>query len=88
MNVRLSGNAERFVRQQVDSGRYESTQAVVRESLRLLREQALVEEQRRIRLDEQIGEGLAELERGEGIPGDQVLRALRDKSQKRRQQSS
>ena len=88
MNVRLSAEAEQFVRQQVDSGRYESTQEVIRDSLRLLREKTLVEEQRRIKLVEDIAEGLAELDRGEGLPGNQVLQALRDKSRKRRQATS
>lgn len=88
MNVRLSGEAERFVREQVDSGRYESTHEVVRESLRLLQEQAQIEEQRRLALEAKIDKGLSELERGEGIAGEDVIRALRTKSRQRRHQLS
>ena len=84
MNVRLSEEAERFVRREVASGRYTSPQEVVRDSLRLLQEQGLVEKQRRAKLGEQIEEGLAQLDRGEGIPGDEVFQALREKSRARR----
>ena len=88
MNVRLSKDAERFVRGQVASGRYESAQQVVQESLRLLEERRLLEGTRRARLNEQIDEGLAELDRGEGIPGEEVLRAIREKSRRRRHKAS
>ncbi len=88
MNVRLSGEDERFVSREVASGRYESTQEVVRDSLRLLQEQKIVEKRRRIKLNAQIEEGLAELDRGEWTPSDQVFQALREKSRRRRHQTS
>ncbi len=84
MNVTLSGKVEQFVLEEVTRGHYESAQEVVREGLRLLHERSLVEAQQRVRLNEQIEKGLAQLDRGEGIPGDQVFRALREKSRKRR----
>ena len=40
--------------------------------------------QQRELLNQQIDEGLAQLDRGEGIPGEQVFQALWEKSQKRR----
>ncbi len=76
MNVTLSGKVEQFVLEEVTRGHYESAQEVVREGLRLLHERSLVEAQQRVRLNEQIEKGLAQLDRGEGIPGDQVFRAL------------
>ncbi|MCP3960282.1 MAG: type II toxin-antitoxin system ParD family antitoxin [bacterium] len=88
MNVKLSGDAERFVRREVTSGRYESAQEVIRDSLRLLQEREVLEERRRERLGEQIEVGLAQLNRGEGIPGKQVFEALRDKSRRRRHRAS
>ena len=81
MNVRISGDAELFVREEVASGRYESPQEVVQEGLRLLHER---EKQWREGLNEQIEEGLAQLDKGEGIPDEQAFRALREKSQSRR----
>ncbi len=85
MNVTLSGEVEEFVLEEVTRGRYESAQEVVREGLRLLHEHSLLEEQRRLRLNERIEEGLAQLDRGEGIPGERVFSALREKSRKRRE---
>ncbi len=79
MNVTLSGDAEQFVREEVASGRYDSAQEVVRAGLRLLHEHAILEEKRQARLNEQIEKGLGQLDRGEGIPGDQAFQALWDK---------
>lgn len=78
MNVKISGDAESFVREEVASGRYDSPQEVVQEGLRLLHEHETLEQQWRERLNGQIEEGLTQLDRGEGIPGEQAFRALRD----------
>lgn len=53
--------------------------------------EVMVEPRQKARLDEireQIEAGLAQLKHGEGIPGEQVFAALRQKSQQRRQDSS
>jgi antitoxin ParD1/3/4 len=84
MHVNLSGEVEQFVREEVASGRYHSAQEVVQEGLRLLHERTILDEQRRGRLNEQIEQGLAELDRGEGIPGEKALRSLWEKSRQRR----
>jgi antitoxin ParD1/3/4 len=82
MDVTISGDAEQFVREEVASGRYASPQEVIREGLRLLHEREARDRQQG-KLNEQIEEGLAELERGEGIPGEQVFQGLWEKSQRR-----
>ncbi len=87
MNVTLSADVEQFVRTEVESGRYNSAQEVVREGLRLLHEQAILEKRRRAQLDEQIEEGLAQLDRGEGVPGEEAFQALWDKSRRWREAS-
>ena len=84
MNVTLSGEVEEFVLEEITRGHYDSAQEVVREGLRLLHERSLVEQQR-ARLNDRIEAGLAQLDRGEGIPGDQVFSAMREKSRLRRQ---
>jgi len=76
MNVTISGDAEQIVREELDRGHYDSAQEVIREGLRLLHERSA--------LNEKIEEGLAELDRGEGIPGEEVFEALREKSRQRR----
>jgi antitoxin ParD1/3/4 len=85
MNVKISGDTELFIREEVASGRFESPQEVVQEGLRLLHERETLDQQWRERLNGQIEEGLAQLDRGEGIPGEQAFRDLRDKSQSRRE---
>lgn len=85
MNVRVIGEAEAFVREEVASGRFDSAQEVVREGLHLLHERAVVDRERRERLGLMIEEGLSQLDRGEGIPGEQVFAALWEKSRKRRE---
>lgn len=84
MNVKISGDDELFVREEVNSGRYDSPQEVVQEGLRLLHERETLEKQWREGLNRKIEEGLAELDRGEGIPVEEAFRALREKSQTRR----
>ncbi|HEX2188222.1 MAG TPA: type II toxin-antitoxin system ParD family antitoxin [Longimicrobiaceae bacterium] len=80
MNVSLTPEPERYINDRVESGSYRSASEVVRESVRLLRR---VEEDREARLAalrRDIDEGLAELDRGEGIDGEEafasILRAL------------
>ena len=66
MNVSLTPELENMVNEKVQSGLYNSASEVVREALRLLKEQ---DELRRIRLEElrrEIQVGIDELERGEG----------------------
>ena len=57
---------------------------MVRESLRLLFEAEEQKEQRRERLRADIRIGLEQLDRGQGIPGKQVLADLTDRLESRR----
>ena len=77
MNVSLTPELEKFIRRKVKSGMYYSASEVVREGLRLLREQDEIRKQRRKALQEKIERGIAQLERGEGIDGDEFFEQLR-----------
>ncbi len=64
MHVSLTPELENQVRLKVESGLYNNASEVVRESLRLMFERDAANQ----RLRDEIGVGLAQLERGEGIP--------------------
>ena len=80
MNVSLTPELEKLVASKVQSGRYQSASEVIREALRLLDDQ---DQLRAVQLEEvrrKIQTGLDQLDRGEGIPGDQILAELKEKS--------
>lgn len=67
MNISLSPELEQKINERVQSGMYASANEVIGESLRLLEEQ---EELRRIKyetLKREVGVGVAQIERGEGL---------------------
>ena len=73
MNVSLTPELERWVSSRVEGGRYRSASEVVREGLRLLQER---EEEHRARLEalrHDVRVGLDELERGEGVDGEDAF---------------
>ena len=85
MNVSLTPELDQLVSQKISSGLYATPFEVVREALWLLDKQ---DEHQQAWLNEtraKIEDGLAQLERGEGIPGEQVFDELRRKSQQRGQ---
>lgn len=84
MNVSLTPELEELVNQKVGSGMYHSASEVIREALRLLKEQDDLRQYRLEHLRKEIAIGLAQLDRGEGVPGKIVFERLRQKSQTRR----
>jgi antitoxin ParD1/3/4 len=77
MNVSLTPELEKLITQKVRSGRYTSASEVIREALRLLEEQEQLRQKQLAALQEKIDRGLEQLDRGEGIPGDQARALLR-----------
>jgi antitoxin ParD1/3/4 len=73
MNVSLTPELERWVATKVENGRYRSASEVVREGLRLLQER---EEEHAARLEalrRDIQVGIAELDRREGVDGEEAF---------------
>ncbi|MDZ8035277.1 type II toxin-antitoxin system ParD family antitoxin [Nostoc sp. DedSLP04] len=73
MNVSLTPELEQLVKDKVNSGRYHSVSEVMGEALRLLDERDRLQEQRLAELKAKIQVGIEELERGEGIDGEEVF---------------
>ena len=84
MNVSLTPELERFVAEGVASGRYRSASEVVRAGLRLLQEREQEQQARLAVLRADIDEGIASLERGEGVPGDEAFARLQARRAARR----
>ena len=80
MNVSLTPELAKLVENKVQSGRYQSASEVVREGLRLLDDQDRLRDLHREEVRKKIQVGLAQLDRGEGIPGEQVYVEMKKKS--------
>jgi antitoxin ParD1/3/4 len=91
MNVSLTPELEKFVQEKVASGRYTSASEVVREALRLLerKEQRLEEREQALRaFGAELDRRIAELDRGEGIPAEEVFAEIERLSAERRRKSA
>lgn len=78
-SVALSSHFETFVRDQVESGRYNNASEVVRAGLRLLEDQ---QKQAELQLEAMKAAIAAGLSSGRSIPGDQVFDRLEAKYRK------
>jgi antitoxin ParD1/3/4 len=77
-SVALSSHFESFIKQQVDSGRYNNASEVVRAGLRLLEDRELHQSVQLQELRSALAAGLAS---GPGIPAEQVFDRLEAKYQ-------
>jgi antitoxin ParD1/3/4 len=74
VNVSLSPELEKLVQAKVESGLYGSASEVVEDALRLLERQEIHLQELRARMDE----GLASLDRGEGVDGEEFMQKMLD----------
>lgn len=79
MNISLTRELEDFVAGRVKSGRYLSASEVVRAGLRLLEHEEELLELQRVELRKAIASGVAQLERGEAVPGAEAFGRARKK---------
>jgi len=78
VNVSLTPELEQLVKDKVSSGRYHSVSEVMGEALRLLEERDRLQEKRIAELKAKIQVGIEELERGEGIDGEEVFAEIEE----------
>jgi len=81
MDISLTPELEELVNEKVKSGVYASANEVIREGLRLLQEQEELRKIERENLKHEIEKGIEELDRGEGIPGEQVFAEMRERNE-------
>lgn len=84
MNVSLTPELERRIAEKIDSGLYTSASEVIREGLRLLFETEELREHRLGQLRSDIRRGLDQLDRGEEIPGEELLAEVTERLEARR----
>ena len=89
MNISITPELEKFVQQEVKTGLYQSASEVIRAALRRLKEDKEKQKPRfvvssKAELEEKLLEGISELDRGEGLPGEQVFAELKAHSTRRR----
>ncbi len=77
MNVSLTRELEEYISRKIHSGLYKSASEVIREALRLLREKDQADRGTLAELHREIQTGLDQLDRGEGISGEQVFAEIR-----------
>ena len=82
MNITLTPELEQFIHEKVQSGRYPSANEVVQAALRLLEEQEKLRQEKLAELQAKIDEGIASLERGEGIDGEIFFAELEEDSKR------
>ena len=80
MNVSLTPELEKLVARKVQSGLYQSASEVIREGLRLLDDQDRLRELHLGQVRKKIQTGLDQLDRGEGVPEEQVHDEMKRKS--------
>ncbi len=87
MNVSLGQKWEKFVDKKVNSGDFQTASEVLREGLRLLEEKDLLKRisvSSRAELEQKLLEGIASLDRGEGVEGEEAFNRLRQRAQERK----
>ena len=89
MSIDLDPKTEERIRQEVESGRFASAKELVTVAVdEYLREPDVLQAYMREEIEAEIERGIAELDSGKGIDGEEVFRRLRDKSAQRRQVSA
>lgn len=88
MNVSLTPELEEFINKKVAGGMYVTASEVVREALRVLKNQDDYLEQRKAKLAAEIEKAWEQLERGEVVDGESVFAELRRRSAEMRRKSA
>jgi antitoxin ParD1/3/4 len=88
MEIHLKPDLEQFLREKVESGKYNSLEEAINEGIKLLMNQELIYQERFSELQQEITIGVEAAHRGEFIDGDVVFERLRQKLELRRHSTS
>ena len=79
MTIQLRPELEELVKQDVQRGSYQSIDEYVERALQMLHEEEDLLAHDKGAISEQIATGLAQLDRGEGVPGDVARARMQDR---------
>lgn len=79
MSIALKIEQEQFIQKKLKSGKYSSADEVIFEAFRLLEERDQHYEQWLQDTRQKVAEGLAQLDRGEGLDGESVIARLKER---------
>jgi antitoxin ParD1/3/4 len=87
MNVSLDSETEKLVEQEIRSGKFQDATTLVGAAVKhFLIAREFGEEYTRQEIEEKIGRGLSQLDRGEGLDGEAVFEKLRLRGEELRRQ--
>ena len=79
MTIHLKPETEKLIQEHIQRGSYRSVDEYVERAIRALHEEEELLAHEKDMLNAQIASGLAQLDRGEGIPGDVALARLQER---------
>ena len=70
MTIQLTPELEQLIQKDIERGGYQSIEQFVERAIQLLHDEEHLLHENKEAIHDAIGEGLAQLDRGEGVPGD------------------
>ena len=81
MAINLDPATEQRIQREIDRGHYGSAAEVIAQALDLLEAEQEWLEMSKSALNQRLEQSMAQIDRGEGIPGDQLLQVLSERRQ-------
>jgi antitoxin ParD1/3/4 len=79
MTIQLSPELEQLIEKDIERGGYQSVEQFVERAIQLLHDEEHLLQENKDAIHAAIGDGLAQLDRGEGVPGDRSRAQLQEK---------
>jgi antitoxin ParD1/3/4 len=70
MTIQLRPELEQLIQKDIERGGYQSVEQFVERAIQLLHDEEYLLQESKHSIHEAIGDGLAQLDRGEGVPGE------------------
>lgn len=88
MNVNLGPTFDKFVGTLLSSGLYQSQSEIIREGLRLLKEQGDAKQARLQQFKRELAVGIEQADQGRFVNGEKVFQRLRKRGSERKRQAA